>query len=228
MGWRFGRGPVAALCVGLAGCAVGGGRLANTEPAKLIALLQTGQPALDCRDTCLDAWRAAQPRAAQLEASGQWSDLAVLVMRTGYQDDLSLYYLGRAAEGLRYYPAAASYYRQSLQISPTANSCDRMSRQCGGVTLPRAASQRLTAIDRLVSPSRRPARPAPSPAIPAAAGEPPAGVPAAIPVGEPSGLPADIVPGAAVDPPAPAVAPAPARRAPAGHTDYIEPPPAAR
>ena len=28
--------------------------------------------------------------------------LAALVMRIGYQDDLSLYYLGRAAEGMGY------------------------------------------------------------------------------------------------------------------------------
>jgi len=80
--------------------------------------------------------------AAQLDAATNWDDLAVLVMRSGYQDDLSLYYLGRAAEGRGFYGAAASYYRRSMQLSGTSVSCMNLSHLCGGVTLPKTAAER--------------------------------------------------------------------------------------
>src|SRR5438067_750828 len=93
-------GPVLAglACVTLAGCA---GRPAVT-PTEAMAQFQTGQPVLSCREPCLAEWQRAQPQAAQLDAGRQFHDLALLVMRIGYQDDLSLYYLGRAAEGMGY------------------------------------------------------------------------------------------------------------------------------
>ena len=102
----------------LAGCA--------TQPpapsipsARAVALLETGEPLLRCREACVAAWQRAAPDAAALDAASRWVDLAVLVENTDYQDDLSLYYLGRAAEGLNFPGAAASYYRQSTYLSPT-------------------------------------------------------------------------------------------------------------
>jgi hypothetical protein len=61
------------------------GRLAHSGKAELLARLQLGQPALDCREPCLSEWRRVQPMAAQLDAATNWDDLAVLVMRSGYQ-----------------------------------------------------------------------------------------------------------------------------------------------
>ena len=57
-------------------------------------------------------------------------------------------------ELLGYRTAAASYYRQSAQLSPTANSCQRLSRLCGGVNLPRTAFLRAAAIEREQAPHR--------------------------------------------------------------------------
>jgi hypothetical protein len=53
-----------------------------------------------------------------------------------------------------YRAAAASYYRQSMQLSGTSISCQYLSRQCGGVSLPRAAAARLAAVERVANPPR--------------------------------------------------------------------------
>ena len=107
-------------CLAPLGCAE---QHATVKPAETLALLQAGRPLLTCREPCLAEWRRAQPQAAQLDAGKRWQDLALLLARIGYQDDLSLYYLGRAAEGLGYRPAAAAYYRQSTEISRHPVAC---------------------------------------------------------------------------------------------------------
>ena len=78
------------------------------DPAAATAQLSTGAPLLGCRADCLADWRAAQPYAAQLDAAGRWSELAALVITINYQDDLTLYYLARAAEGLGYAAAGVA------------------------------------------------------------------------------------------------------------------------
>ena len=127
------------------------------DPVAAVAQLSTGAPLLRCRAECVADWRRAQPYAAQLEAAGRWSELAALVITINYQDDLTLYYLARAADGLGYPTAAVSYYRQSTYISGTALSCQHESGVCGGVVLPNAALARIEALE---SEARRP-RPRP-------------------------------------------------------------------
>jgi len=195
--WYY-QGLVAWACVALVGCAE---RADTVKPAEALAQLRAGRPLLNCREPCLAEWRRAQPQAAQLDAGTRWQDLAMLLTRVGYQDDLSLYYLGRAAEGLGSREAAASYYRQSTRLSGTSGSCQSLSRLCGGVTLPRAAALRVAAVEReLVRARPRRTEPAPQgPQTPAAPVE--AEAPAPSPVSMPAGPAA---------------------------SEYIEPPPAAR
>jgi hypothetical protein len=197
--WWY-RGLVALACASMAGCA----ERANTvNPAETLALLRAGRPLLACREPCLAGWRGAQPQAAQLDASARWHDLALLLVRVGYEDDLSLYYLGRAAEGIGYRAAAAGYYRQSTQLSGTSIACRHLSRLCGGVTLPRAAALRVAAIERELNAVVRPRRTEPAPQAP----EGPAATP------EEAGAPA----------PSPVASPGASTA-----SEYIEPPPAAR
>jgi len=157
----------------LAGCAE---QATNLQPAQILALLQAGRPVLDCRDACLAQWRRVQPTAARLDADASWNDLAVLLAHTRYQDDLTLYYLGRSAQGMGFYQAARSYYRQSMQLSGTSISCQNLSGLCGGVALPNAVLRRLAEIDRAVAPPKpRILRPqsgtSPIPGAPAAGGD---------------------------------------------------------
>jgi hypothetical protein len=139
--WRHG---LIALTLMLGACAE---QSAPLGPVAAATLLRTGQPVLRCGDACLSAWQRAQPAAARLEAGGSWSELAGLVIGVGYRDDLTLYYLGRAAEQLGYRSAADSYYGQSVYLSRTVAACSRKSGVCGGVSLPAAAAARRAAIE---------------------------------------------------------------------------------
>jgi hypothetical protein len=213
-GWLW-AGVVGVGCAALVGCA---GQFASVTPAEAVARLRTGQPLLRCRESCLAAWQRTEPQAVQLAAAARWQELAVLVLRVGYQDDLTLYYLGRAAEGIGYPGAAASYYRQSMELSGTSISCRYLSRVCGGVALPREASLRLARIDRELS--RRFRRRAP----PRPAASPSETMPAASEVAEPAPAGAEPFP---APPPPPPPPPAPSPVPPHG-SDYIEPPPIVR
>lgn len=207
--------PLGLSCALLAGCAE---QHSGVSADSGLTLMQTGVPILSCRDACLADWRREQPQAQQLYATGQWRDLATLLIRVGYQDDLSLYYLGRAAEGLGFPAGAAAYYRQSTTLSGTSIACANLSKQCGGVALPQAASLRLSAVtlqlDRL---RRAPTAPPQTKAAPAAT----------------EGVATGASPGE-TPPPAPALTPPPAAPnlsppvSPADTKDYIEPPPAQR
>jgi len=192
------------------------------DPAAAVARLSTGAPLLRCREACVGEWQRAQPRAAQLAAAGRWADLATLVQRVGYQDDLTLYYLGEAAEYLGYPGAAASYYRQSTYLTGTSIACQNLSRNCGGYIFPRAAALRLAAIERSLVYRRRPRHLAPAPH----GQEPP--TPAEVEtVPSPPEAAVQSAPAAAEIPPPPAPAPPPnpaPMRSPG--SDYIEPPPA--
>jgi hypothetical protein len=219
------RGVVGGLaCSTLVSCGGGSGRLANSPPPDLLTLLQSGRPVLDCRKDCLSEWRVVQPKAMQLEATGRWSDLAVAVIRSGYQDDLSLYYLGRAAEGMGFYAAAASYYRQSMELSGTSISCENLSHLCGGVTLPAAAGGRLAPVELLLAPikprrARLPASPNPvTPPNPSGAGP---AAPATTPPIDASQTPSSTP--ATNDTTSP-----PSTASPARNSEYIEPPPVSR
>ncbi len=209
-------GWLALGCLSLTACAE---QPPAVSPQDAVARLRTGMPLLSCRDACLAGWRHAAPQAAQLDAAGRWGDLAALVLTVGYQDDLTLYYLGRAGEGLGYPGAAASYYRQSTYLSGTAASCQAASQLCGGIVLPKAALLRLAAIDRELGPPRyRRARPAAR--TPATAEPAPNEAQEVIPLETPA--PPAIEP---TPPPVPVIPPPVRRAAPAG-SDYIEPPPA--
>lgn len=211
----YGNGLFALACLTLTGCAE---QRAALSPADAVAQLRTGTPLLQCREACVAGWRGAQPQAAQLDAAARWPELAVLVIGIGYQDDLSLYYLGRAAEGLGYPGAAASYYRQSTHVSGTSLSCQQRSGVCGGLILPRAALSRIAAIERELD-RARPRRAGPAPGA-APRDATPGDTGPQLP-GQPEPAPAT----AYVPPPAEIVPPGPSRTGPAA-SEYIEPPPA--
>jgi hypothetical protein len=148
--WYY-RALVALVCVSVAGCAE---QPRTRTPGESLALLRAGRPVLTCREPCLAEWREIQPQAAQLDANARWWELSQLLVRVGYEDDLSLYYLGRAVEGIGHPGAAAGYYRQSAQLSGTSISCQHLSRVCGGVALPRASALQAARLERWLRPAR--------------------------------------------------------------------------
>jgi hypothetical protein len=203
-------------CVFLAACAE---QHNSVDTDKGLVLMQTGAPILSCRDACLADWRREQPQAQQLTAAGQWRDLAALLIRVGYQDDLSLFYLGRAAEGLGFTTGAAAYYHQSKELSGSAIACITQSKQCGGLVFPQAASLRLSAVTLELERSRRtPTGSSPGKPVPATTEGVVTG----------SATSSETLPPQPVLAPAPAPQPAPPPPRPADAKDFIEPPPAQR
>lgn len=190
--------------------------------SEAIALLRSGRPVLHCREACLAAWQRVEPQAEQLAREAKWGALAALILGVDYQDDLTLYYLGRSAEALGFRTAATSFYGQSIPLTGTSISCANLSRLCAGVSLPQDALLRLASLRRPMSrpPRRRPGEPrgGPASAEPGAIEEPAS-------IEEPPPPPSLPQPA----PPAPPERSALPPRAPGpAESDYIEPPPARR
>ena len=79
-------------------------------------------------------------------------------MQIGYMNDLSYYYLGRAAENLGYLQAAERYYRISERLSVTQMSCHQSevnianlfgtpANICDGYTFPDALYPHLQSVE---------------------------------------------------------------------------------
>jgi hypothetical protein len=146
---------------------------ANVPPEELMRQFQAGQPMLDCRFECGSAWGAQRQRAATLDATGQWKDLALLVMQIGYEDDLTYYYLGHAAENLGYLQAAERYYRIAENLSATQMACARgeasvtttlglPANSCSGYVFPDALYPRLAAVEARLAAASAPTTPRPA------------------------------------------------------------------
>jgi hypothetical protein len=77
----------------------------------------------------------------------QWRDLAVLVMQIGYTNDLTYYYLARAAEGLGFRDAAKTYYQTSLRLTSAGITCMADGAEyCNGQVFPAAAQTELAEL----------------------------------------------------------------------------------
>jgi len=116
-------------------------------PDELVQRLQAGEPALECGSPCRDAWNTNRTTALLLNEARQWRELAVLVMQIGYTNDLTYYYLGRAAEGLGFGDAAKTYYQISVRLTSTGITCaaDGAS-YCNGQMFPAAAEGELAQL----------------------------------------------------------------------------------
>lgn len=111
---------------------------ANVPPDELMRQFQAGQPMLDCSmEECGLGWMQNRQKAELLEATGRWQELALFVMQIGFMDDLTYYYLGRAAQELGYLQAAQRYYRIAERLSVTELACgNRPHNICNGHVFP--------------------------------------------------------------------------------------------
>ena len=82
---------------------------AKTGRLELSDDFRNGEAKLECRMRCAPTWGLERQRAKALHDARAWNDLAFDVLKVGYADDLSYYYLGKAAEGLGYSRAAENY-----------------------------------------------------------------------------------------------------------------------
>jgi len=138
-----------AVSSAVSGCAVSNPQIGqNTElPAPLAAKFESGDIDFTCVAACSGRWGANKRTAKRYLILEQWENLSRLVIRIGFNSELSWYYLGRAAEGMNFHRAAIQYYARVLAISKygslIGHRCNGLFNNCDGYTFPEAAIERL-------------------------------------------------------------------------------------
>jgi len=140
--WVF-IGAIAILssaCSSVPSSGLGSGKAGRVE---LSEDFKNGDARLRCQMHCAITWGLYRDRAKALYNARAWNELALNVLRIGYADDLSYFYLGKAAEGLGLYRAAENYYRLSRAASL---KCADVYGDCYGFVLPRDARPTAPAV----------------------------------------------------------------------------------
>ena len=146
--------PVLVALFGLAGCnVVAVGHQDPAAKAEALAAFHAGVANFSCGQglSCAVKWSAAKQSANRLLTGERWDDVADVVLGAGYEQDLTWFYLGVAAEGLGQTRAARIYYdnavRRSLYGAGYACTSAGMS-SCEGIRMPQDAQQMLAGLDR--------------------------------------------------------------------------------
>ena len=153
---RLGFTAIAMATALLGGCA---SQFGDATPERRQAMLQDfrdGKAELTCRIACQFTYSRALSSLHVMHQTQDWAGLSENILRIGYSNDLSYYYLGRAAEGLGYPRAALRYYQISGGI---ATGDERMAKcaasaECNGIELPRALQPRMAMINAQLTPRR--------------------------------------------------------------------------
>ena len=103
-------------------------------------------------------WALYRDTAYEHLASGQWRELADVVQRKGINNDLSWYYLGRAAEGLGETTLARQYYQRSIERSTSEKASHRCQGAvisvCDGFEFPDVTMARLSQLEAAAPPAK--------------------------------------------------------------------------
>ena len=140
-----------AIYLTLIGCAtngpiiLGNDKLPQNEQLSQAVAFKKGLIRLDCVFTCSGKFGANLVEIDALLYARAWDELARRVMDIGYGGELTYYYLGRAAEGLNYLPAAKTYYQLGLNAQA---KCKVMGiSNCQGHDLPDDINKHLAKLE---------------------------------------------------------------------------------
>jgi len=133
----------------LAGCASGGARLADGEKTldPYAAFLQ-GDIRLSCGLPCAGADGTSRQKYSRLYQNAVWKDLAIEILKIGFEADRNYYYLGLSAEGLGYRDAARTYYKLSLS---SRFKCNGAFNVCDGLDIPNLARKHIYEINQRIA-----------------------------------------------------------------------------
>jgi hypothetical protein len=140
--WVF-IGAIAILASACSSVPSSGLSSAKTGRIELSEEFKNGEARLACQLHCAVTWALYRDRAKALYNARAWNELALNVLRIGYADDLSYFYLGKSAEGLGHYRAAERYYRLSRAASL---KCADIYGDCYGFVFPRDARSAAPAV----------------------------------------------------------------------------------
>lgn len=104
-----------------------------------------GETVFTCGIDCAFGYNFQKGDWKLLHEKKSWRELAVTLLRVGYQNDLSYFLLAEAANGLGLKDAAKIYYARSLGAQKDGKTCDGTFNTCEGFDIPKliqAALQR--------------------------------------------------------------------------------------
>jgi len=106
----------------------------------------SGQVELTCEQIkCIGFYNTQIETITQAYAKGDWIRLAAFMQVSNYPLDVNYYYLGKAAEELKFRQAAIRYYNNALTLINTSKCCEPKI-QCNGIDVPLESQKGL---DRL-------------------------------------------------------------------------------
>jgi Zn-dependent protease with chaperone function len=101
-----------------------------------------GEAVFSCTTDCMFAYGYQRGSWKTLYDKAQWRELAVAVVKVGYDNDLSYFLLGEAATGLGLREVAQGYYLRALQARKAGRTCEGVFNTCGEF----AIAERIAAV----------------------------------------------------------------------------------
>ena len=96
----------------------------------------TGQIELTCEQIkCIGFYNTQIETIKQAYGKGEWIKLLAFIQVSNYPIDVNYYYLGKAAEELKFRQAAIRYYNNALILNTTSKRCEPKT-QCNGIDVP--------------------------------------------------------------------------------------------
>ena len=102
-----------------------------------------GESVLECRFECVFAYGSNRGGWEAMREKKSWRDLAVSVLKVGYQSDLSYFLLGEAASGLGRRDAAHAYYTRAITAEKEGYGCGGFPDSCEGIDVKRLSLEAL-------------------------------------------------------------------------------------
>jgi hypothetical protein len=102
-----------------------------------------GESVFECRFECIFGYGNSRGTWKALYDKRAWRDLAVAVLKVGYQSDLSYFLLAQAANGLGLKEAAQAYYARAVAAEKDGKGCAGLPDTCEGLEVKRLSLEAL-------------------------------------------------------------------------------------
>ncbi len=122
-----------------------------TARAQAMAAFQAGTSTMSCGTgiDCMVKWNLMRPSITRLVQAQRWNDVAESVLATGYDIDLSWYYLGLAAANLNDVEPARLYFDTAVKRAVMGGMFSCMAggqSACDGIALPDDANTAMASL----------------------------------------------------------------------------------
>lgn len=102
-----------------------------------------GETVFTCGLDCAFGYNFQKGDWKQMHEKKSWRELAVSLVRVGYQNDLSYFLLAEAANGLGLKDAAKTYYTRAFEAQKAGKTCDGTFNTCEGLDVPKLVQAAL-------------------------------------------------------------------------------------